>query len=173
MYQFGGHRKSYQVSNNPIAFSDSIFADSLGWNKVKLSFIATGNYDYLILGNFFDDLQTDTLNLGQFNLHSYYFIDDVCLSLDSSYCSINTGFTMPVQQQVCIVENYYFSSENTLMLKFKENTNIKNIEIYTIQGQFFKKISTHDNEIAVEISRSKLYLVKVISNQTIYTFKIF
>lgn len=78
----------YPITNAPIAYSDSIYADSAGWSLVNLSFVADSAYQYLVIGNFFDDSHTDTIHKGQFNTHSYYYIDDVCLSPDSLY-SVN------------------------------------------------------------------------------------
>lgn len=163
----------YPISNNPIVYSDSIYADSLGWSKVELSFIASGNDEYLVLGNLFDDLQTDTINLGQFNVHSYYFIDDVCLSVDSNFCALFTGINSPLQNQLSILESSYFISDNQLSLKFLDKTAIKNIEIYNVQGQLVKKLNTNASEILLDIKRLQLYFVKILLNQKIYTFKIF
>ena len=67
----------YPITNNPIAYSDSIYTDSVGWGKIRLSFIADSSYQYLMLGNFFDDALTDTVHLGLWSQHAYYYIDDV------------------------------------------------------------------------------------------------
>jgi len=74
------------VNNFAHLYSDSIISDSIQWFKLSGSFIADSNYQYLILGNFFQDQFTDTISFGQFPDVSYYYIDDVCLSLDSNFC---------------------------------------------------------------------------------------
>ncbi len=74
------------VNNFAHIFSDSIISDSVQWFNLKGSFIADSNYHYLILGNFFDDMQTDTISLNTTPDASYYYVDDVCLSVDSAFC---------------------------------------------------------------------------------------
>lgn len=74
------------VNNFAHLFSDSIIVDSVQWFNIKGSFVADSNYHYMILGNFFDDQQTDTLSLSTMPDAAYYYVDDVCLSLDSAYC---------------------------------------------------------------------------------------
>jgi CHU_C Type IX secretion signal domain len=56
-----------------------IISDTLNWAKIGGTFIATGPAKYLVIGNFFDDEQTDATIIPnkEPNYHSYYFIDDV------------------------------------------------------------------------------------------------
>ena len=58
--------------------------DTINWMKIEGSFIATGNEEYITLGNFFTD---SVSGLGFFGTptywHSYYYIDDVSV-IDAS-----------------------------------------------------------------------------------------
>lgn len=68
-------------------FTDSILSDTINWFHIKGSFVADSAYQYITLGNFFDDAHTDTLVLpGGLKIESGYFIDDVCVSTDSTLC---------------------------------------------------------------------------------------
>ena len=91
-------------------YDSSICTDKTNWKTVFGSFIADSSYNYITIGNFFDDLHTDTLSVpGDSNITAYYYIDDVCVSTDSSYCY-----------------NYSFSCEGVGITDLFKN----NIEVY-------------------------------------------
>lgn len=74
-------------------YSNNIITDSSGWYSINGSFIADSNYTFIMLGNFFSDVNTDTIIYpitGPDKL-SYYFIDDVCVSTDSLECFNTVG----------------------------------------------------------------------------------
>jgi hypothetical protein len=86
-YDLDSSNSSNLITNSATIFSDSIVSDTLNWYNISGSFISDSVYTHLVLGNFFDDLNTDTLSvLPGFPDYSYYFIDDICLSTDSLYC---------------------------------------------------------------------------------------
>jgi hypothetical protein len=76
------------LNNFAHLFSQSVLIDSVGWTKVSGSFVADSAYNYLMVGNFFMDSATDTLVLGSIPesaFAAYYFIDDICVTIDSLY----------------------------------------------------------------------------------------
>ena len=76
------------INNLAHLFTDSILKDTVNWIRLSGSFIADSAYNYVALGNFFDDAHTDTLSFGGAPFGgecSYYYIDDVCVSTDSIY----------------------------------------------------------------------------------------
>ncbi len=76
----------YPIINSAKVFGNTIINDTVNWQTIKGSFIADSAYQYLIIGNFFNDLQTDTLIFdSNTNCTSYYLIDNVCLSTDSAF----------------------------------------------------------------------------------------
>ncbi len=151
----------YPISNSPNAYSDSIFSDSLNWNQVQLSFVADSVYQYLIVGNFFDDNNTDTIGLGQFNTHSYYYIDDVCLSTDSTYCSNFTGLNQnTATSSNCIMKNVFLKDEK-LKITFNADDTEKQLLIYTETGQLLQTVRTNDKEIEIQMTQaSSMYLIR-------------
>ncbi len=57
----------------------NLLMDKVGWTKISGTYIASGNEQFLIIGNFFADNQTDTISgLGNF-ISAYYYIDDVAV----------------------------------------------------------------------------------------------
>jgi hypothetical protein len=71
------------VDNFSHIHSDSLITDSINWTKIGGSFIADSLYRFLIIGNFYDDANTDTLETNGFG--AFYYIDAVCVSSDSLY----------------------------------------------------------------------------------------
>jgi len=69
-------------------YTDSVITDTLGWTTIRGTFIADSAYQYIVLGNFFDDFNIDTVmfyNDTNFRF-AYYFLDNICVSSDSSDC---------------------------------------------------------------------------------------
>lgn len=73
----------FPINNQSLFHSDSILTDTVNWIKLSTSFIADSAYQYLIIGNFYDDNNTDTLSVNNIGNVGYYYIDDVCLTTDS------------------------------------------------------------------------------------------
>ena len=80
--------QGYYWQDNPFVlpnfahvFSSEIIADTLGWTTISGTFVSDSNYDFVAIGNFFTNSDTDTLHVdGPTSLCSYYFVDDVCVS---------------------------------------------------------------------------------------------
>ena len=69
----------------------TIITDSVNWTRIEGNFIADSVYNYLMIGNFYDNVSTDTLDMlpiGHPWNYAYYFIDDVCVTLDSGNCTL-------------------------------------------------------------------------------------
>lgn len=73
--------------------SSAIIADTVGWTLVSGSFVADSAYQYVMLGNPFNNASTDTLHIvyQQSTLVSYTLIDNVCVSQDSLGCPMAVG----------------------------------------------------------------------------------
>jgi hypothetical protein len=76
------------INNFAHVYTDSIITDTLNWVTITGSFVADSVYSHIALGNFFDDSNTDTVKIASGTptfIFAYYYIDDVCVSTDSSY----------------------------------------------------------------------------------------
>ncbi len=69
-----------------------ILSDTVGWNLVSGSFVADSAYTYLMLGNFFSNVLTDTLHFAPpgptWNAYSYTLVDAVCVSPTPDDCEL-------------------------------------------------------------------------------------
>ncbi len=82
------------IDNFAHIYSNAIVTDQVNWTKVFGSFVADAAYPYLMLGNFFDDANTDTVNCwGPSSSVSYYYVDAVCVSTDSSFTQNYLGLS--------------------------------------------------------------------------------
>jgi hypothetical protein len=74
-----------QIQNNP--FSNPL-TDTTNWIEIKDTFTAQGGEQYILIGNFKNDANTDTTNIDVTNPDTdpwaYYYIDYVSVSLDST-----------------------------------------------------------------------------------------
>ncbi|MBL7950821.1 MAG: T9SS type A sorting domain-containing protein [Flavobacteriales bacterium] len=75
----------------------TILSDTVGWNLVSGSFVADSAYRYVMLGNFFNNAQTDTLHFAAPNSvfpwypRSYTLIDKVCVTSNPDGCDLGQG----------------------------------------------------------------------------------
>ncbi len=88
------HFYSNVYLNNSKVFAINKIADSINWTTIKGSFFADSNYRYLYVGNLFDNSSIDTTLLwtllegGFHDCETYFYIDDICISIDSVSCEI-------------------------------------------------------------------------------------
>ena len=73
------------INNSAKFYTDSILTDTVNWFRLEGSFIADSAYSYLCIGNFFTDNNTDTIRIGSIPDYSYYYVDDVCITTDSTF----------------------------------------------------------------------------------------
>lgn len=53
--------------------------DTLNWIKVESYYLGTGMENYIVIGNFLSDSQTNTISTGMPETDVYYFVDNVAL----------------------------------------------------------------------------------------------
>lgn len=158
-----------QVSEN------SIIVDTSNWTRISGSFIADSAYTFIILGNFYDDIYTDTLHFPSSNSNSrisYYFVDDVCVSKDSLSCALwlkipqsfspkpeISCYPNPVNSVLHIKSDYPFHSfelVNNLgqIVLFSDNLNSKALDIvvqHLPKGFYFLSVSQMSESYNVKI----------------------
>lgn len=65
-----------------IGFDNEVYTDRNNWKEVSGTYTAIGNEEYLTLGNFFDDLNTNYIQVASGAMggpYAYYYIDNVYL----------------------------------------------------------------------------------------------
>lgn len=70
------------IKNFAQIYTDSIIMDTASWTNVSGSFIADSAYNFICVGNFFNDSLT-AFYFDSNSVNAYYYIDDVSISLDS------------------------------------------------------------------------------------------
>lgn len=75
------------INNFSQFYTDSIITDSVNWVRISGSIVADSAYAFMCIGNFFKNINTDTIMYDQQTLGAYYYIDDVCISTDSLTCN--------------------------------------------------------------------------------------
>ena len=71
---------SYNVQNLPVHIMNGgnpIISDSINWVKISGYYTALGGEQYLTIGNFFNDANTNISGTFTTNAQAYYFVDDV------------------------------------------------------------------------------------------------
>lgn len=82
---------NYSTATYPV-----VILDTLNWTKISFTFTADSTYEYLYIGNFYDDQNTDTVKLNNsFSYGTYYFLDSICLSSDPNGCN-NVQYVLEV-----------------------------------------------------------------------------
>jgi hypothetical protein len=167
----------YNMANPNFAHlkANQIVSDFENWIKISGSFIADSTYSYLMLGNFFDDIYTDTLELSSsVQPHrSYSLVDDVCVTSDSLYNEQWTGQT--TENKMIDKKNIKFYPNPTdNLLNIKSDQLISSIQIINSVGQIIYCIENiFEKLLILDVSQFKkgYYLFKLnqVDNQTILT----
>lgn len=124
-----------------------IYQDTVNWFKVTGSFLSDSNYKYVEIGNFFNDANTDTLSYSGAvfgAMSAYYYIDDVCVTNDSTYNAAWTGFRDFESKSIIA----FFPNPVDNYLSLKNFNQFSNYKLYDIIG----------NEVKFEILKDKLDL---------------
>lgn len=70
--------------------ADEFITDTSNWVKICKSFIPNQSYQYMVVGNFYTDIDSDTLKILPTNGCgdcTAYFVDEIIVTTDSSFCN--------------------------------------------------------------------------------------
>ncbi|MEW6469359.1 MAG: T9SS type A sorting domain-containing protein [Bacteroidota bacterium] len=163
------------VTNSASIYTDSIITDSTGWTRIFGSFIADSTYNYVVLGNFFDDANTDTVrfyNDSQDN--AYYFLDDVCVSTDSVY-AYNYFYTSLSENNSPFQILFYPNPVTTHLFIETLSEQIADVEICNLIGErlfFAKQVSLRRLTIDTANFGAGFLLVKIKTEKQIFIYKL-
>ncbi len=145
------------INNYSQFYTDSIIIDTLNWVHITGSIIADSNYSNLTIGNFFGDSLTDSIYYLPGAAHSYYFIDDISITLDTtsslsdvfSILNINI-FPNPVREKLKI----------TLEVKMLHKIEIINIKEQSVIQYNFEQ-GKKEEELDLTGLLSGAYILKL------------
>ena len=76
------------LNNVAHVYTDSVISDTVNWVEIKGFFISDSAYQYLSIGNFFDDSSTTYIRFDSISEYAYYYLDDILVA-DSTPTAIN------------------------------------------------------------------------------------
>ncbi len=123
------------VNNFAHVYTNTIITDTLNWVSIRGSFVADSAYSFLSIGNFFKDALTDSIQIAGSQCNAYYFLDDICVSTDSSY-TYNYTYTGIVENNKLIdISIHPNPAMNYIDIDFTSLDEPYNITIYDVLGR--------------------------------------
>lgn len=163
------------IDNFAHLYATNIINDSINWNRISGTIIADSAYTFLCIGNFFDDLHTDTLHYtcdSCINLECYYYFDDICLSTDSNLCN---GGLDSLPCNVRINENTFIDgiitfpnpTSQLLTISFSENQEAEIRLIDVLGNELLSRTMIDKRDCVLNISSisSGYYLLQIINKR--------
>lgn len=142
---------------------DSIISDKENWSWMAGDFVADSAYQYLIIGNFYDDAHTDTSHCPSLlNYAAYYYIDKVCVSTDSLLCYVPTA----LNNNHLYEQSFYPNPANNIINIATNNFITNDIISYDVLGQVMSRTKTINGKASINCStwREGLYFIKICQN---------
>lgn len=164
------------ITNSPPVYTDSIITDSLNWTRIKGSFIADSTYTYLVIGNFFDDANTDTISFANdFTYNAYYYLDDVCVSTDSSF-AYNYSYTTGINENNLQTQFSFYPNPVNNFLNIQNNfqTSFDLIVHNSLGQQLYSEQNITSNNLQLDVSNysNGLLFITITSNNNQFTYKL-
>lgn len=161
------------INNFAQVYSTSIDTDTANWTTIKGSFIADSAYQYISIGNFFDDLSTNKIYFFSSSTYAaYYFVDNICVSTDSLYTE--TWTNIKEINKHSSIHIYPNPCSDIAIVDLKESPNIPiMITIYNSLGQVvYRKQCMNEDQIILNLSdlSSGVFLL-TLTNPTEYFIK--
>jgi hypothetical protein len=166
----------HPLTNSAKFYSNSIINDTVNWNRLSGSFIADSAYNYVVLGNFFEDNFTDTLILNTSNsCLSYYYVDDVCVSTDSSFAATYVYNTIQEEEKLGNIFSIYPNPITDYLSINQTFSEFYDLNIYNTLGQNLyeeKNISLNFKTINVESLLKGIFIINIKSNNRNFNYKL-
>ncbi|MGQ0828229.1 MAG: T9SS type A sorting domain-containing protein [Bacteroidota bacterium] len=148
--------------------SGNIITDTMNWTKVGGSFIAVGGERYIIIGNFKNDLTTNTSIVngsGMVQNNGGFYIDDVSVML----CSDTAISVSEINNENFKINLYPNPSNGNILLNYTIKQN-GILNIYDVTGKLIEEheLSANRNELQLTTNLNNgIYLYHVIMNDKI------
>ena len=146
----------------------TIVTDTINWTRIEGSFIADSSYRFLMLGNFYDDNHTDTLDMSLTTApwnYAYYYVDNVCVTADSGNCTlINTVSLIKSESKITISPNP-FTTGISIHTSLNE---VCELIIYDLAGRVVESKKIYQNDFfSLESIEPGIYLYVVKNKNAI------
>ena len=146
-------------------YTNTIVTDTLNWTTISSNFTADSAYSYVMLGNFFDDAHTDTLQIHPTPAwFSYYFLDDVYVGKISS----PEGIDQKTNSEIRLYPNPSFGE---LILSGIDCQQAR-LQLVDVAGHSYDvHILPDENKIDIRHLNAGMYILKVSDKQKVAYFK--
>jgi hypothetical protein len=164
------------INNFAHVWTDSIITDTLGWQTIRGAFTADSGYTHLSIGNFFDAQNVDTILMeGDLIdlLGSYYFIDDVCVSIDSTLC-YNPTSTNQLKLDLSKISIHPNPFSDFITVKAADQNGLYSLELYNLIGQQVYQADSFrgSHVIKTENFANGIYILKISSQRGCLSYKL-
>lgn len=159
-----------QIENTEGVF----LSDDTNWTRIYGEYIASGGEEYITIGNFYDDFNTDTIRVKAGNqnayLNAYYYIDDVCLSTDSMTC-VNA---VSIKQNTSLNNNYQILNSNGFIEIISNKNKPFNVSIFDLSGKLILQSfnESYNSRFDVNSLKSSIYIIRIYNDYENITQKI-
>lgn len=157
----------YLPENSADIEHNDLLGDTADWVLIDGWFVADQEYAWIVIGNFYDDSQTDTVQLGDPGFcYGIYYIENVCIATDSANCDYlkqesdissvdDTG-----QHETTIV---VFPNPSSGWFLLKGSTVLTEVEVYNTIGQMITGQYVGQDELSIDGTNwsEGLYILKV------------
>jgi gliding motility-associated-like protein len=124
------------INFTPQVIYSQFLSDTGSWVKISDTIVANGGEDYLTIGYFKPNNNTDTLSLYQSSTnfgYSYYYLDDVSITLLSPNSVEEFSINNPIVFSSFITPNN--DGTDDFILLTNDNIRVKNFFIYDVFGR--------------------------------------
>ncbi len=162
------------INNFAHVYTNSVVSDTVNWLRIAGSFIADSAYQYLMIGNFFDDANTTVVNNGSLNNCAYYFIDDVCVGTDSAFV-YNFNYTGISENSVEHQFSFYPNPATDLVTVQNSFNAPLNLTVFNAFGQeLYSKQNITSNNLQLDVNsyNAGLLFIKITFQNNQFTYKL-
>lgn len=153
-------------------YSAFVITDTMNWTTISGSFITDSAYQYISIGNFFDDVNTiviqqqDTIS----DKSAYYYIDDVYVSTDS----ISGGIAEQDAQGSIIIYPNPFAESSNVKINCNCSFNNSTASIFDFYGREVKTYSFSNKEMGIDRDGllTGIYFLKLEVDNKMFTQKL-
>lgn len=153
------------LNNSSHMQSPTVITDKINWTYISGSFVADSAYQYLILGNFYDDANTVIDSVPPYSgTGSYYYIDDVCVSADSIYNATWTGINDTEVEYGTVI----FPNPAASCFSFYNKTGFENMMMIDLLGNVIKTVELNVGLNQIDVSENAAGIYLLVSDQKRY-----
>jgi hypothetical protein len=148
-------------------YTNTIITDTLGWTVISGSFVADSAYQYIRLGNFFDNANTNSTNVPDTDSWAYYYIDDIYVSTTPSACLTAIGTNGNAHAAIDIFPN---PTEGPTVLQINKPIQNATLSVVNVIGEsVYEMQNVSDQEIAIDLHflTPGLYFLRLVENREV------